>query len=157
MINSKKNKSANSSVFLIDQFTWDPLRPSSYPGSSQKGALFDEPNVRLSSSIGKMNEEVLKFLERRLGRLHAKLRLGMEAEHKAQIFGQGTNRFHIENFIASDFLIILFLKLTALYARGCRNATQIQIRRNYIRSAHLPTAFNGYAILHLSDLHIDTS
>src|SRR5262245_10407965 len=104
-----------------------------------------------------MNEEVLKFLERRLGRLHAKLRLGIEAEHKAQIFGQGTNRFHIENFIASDFLITLFLKLTGLYARGCRNATQIQIRRNYIRSTHIPTAFNGYAIFHLSDLHIDTS
>lgn len=117
----------------------------------------DAPNVRFWSSFGKMNEEVLKFLERRLGRLHAKLRLGIEAEHKAQIFGQGINRFHIENFRAPDYLITLFLKLTGLYARGCRNATHIRIRRNYIRSTHIPTAFDGYAILHLSDLHVDTS
>jgi hypothetical protein len=36
-------------------------------------------------------------LEQRLGRLHAKLRLGIEMDHEAQIFGQGINFFHIEN------------------------------------------------------------
>jgi len=35
-----------------------------------------------------MNEAVLNKLERRLGRLHAKLRLGIEMDHEAQIFGQ---------------------------------------------------------------------
>ena len=40
-----------------------------------------------------MNEAVPKFLERRLGRLHAKLRLGIEAEHEAQVFGQGIKLF----------------------------------------------------------------
>jgi len=44
-----------------------------------------------------MNEAVLNKLERRLGRLHAKLRLGIEMDHEAQIFGQGINFFHIEN------------------------------------------------------------
>jgi len=107
--------------------------------------------------MSSMNEDVLKLLERRLGRLHAKLRLGLEAEHEAQVFGQGINFFHIENFGASDFVIKLFLKLTGLYGRGRRNAMQIQIRRNYIRSTHIPKAFDGYAILHLSDLHFDIS
>jgi uncharacterized protein len=65
-----------------------------------------------------MNEEILKFLEKRLGRLHANLRLGIEAEHKAQIFGQGINRFHIENFRAPDSLVTLFLKLMGLYMRA---------------------------------------
>ena len=32
----------------------------------------------------------------RLGRLHAKLRLGIETDHEAQIFGQGINFFHID-------------------------------------------------------------
>jgi uncharacterized protein len=104
-----------------------------------------------------MSEDASKFLERRLGRLHTKLRLGIEAEHKAQVFGQGINYFHIENFRASDFVIPLFLRLTGLYGRGRRNATQIEIRRNYIRSTHIPKAFDGYSILHLSDLHVDTS
>jgi len=44
-----------------------------------------------------MHEAVLTKLERRLGRLHAKLRLGIEMDHEAQIFGQGINFFHIEN------------------------------------------------------------
>jgi len=37
------------------------------------------------------NQAVLNKLERRLGRLHAKLRLGIEMDHEAQIFGQGIN------------------------------------------------------------------
>jgi uncharacterized protein len=104
-----------------------------------------------------MNEDISKFLERRLGRLHAKLRLGIEAEHEAQIFGYGINYFHIENLRLSHFVIATFLKLAGLYGRGRRNATQIQVRRNYIRSTQIPKAFDGYAILQLSDLHVDTS
>ena len=48
-------------------------------------------------NIGSMSEDVSKFLENRVGRLHAKLRLGIETEHEAQVFGQGINYFHIEN------------------------------------------------------------
>ena len=108
-------------------------------------------------NVGPMNEDVSKFLERRLGRLHAKLRLGIEAEHEAQVFGQGINYFHIENLTSSHFVISSFLKLAGLYGRGRRNATQIQVRRNYVRSIQIPKAFDGYAILHLSDLHVDIS
>ena len=85
-------------------------------------------------NIGSMNEDVSKFLESRLGRLHAKLRLGIEAEHEAQLFGQGINYFHIENLSSSNLVITSFLKLAGLYGRGRRNAAQIQVRRNYVRS-----------------------
>ena len=44
------------------------------------------------------NEPILSKLERRLGRLHARQRLGIERDHEAQIFGQGINFFHIENW-----------------------------------------------------------
>ena len=81
-----------------------------------------------------MDEDVSKFLERRLGRVHAKLRLGIEAEHEAQVFGQGINYFHIENLSSSHFVITSFLRLAGLYGRGRRNATKIQVRRNYVRS-----------------------
>jgi len=104
-----------------------------------------------------MNEGVSKSLERRLGRLHAKLRLGIEAEHEAQVFGQGIKYFHIENLTSSRFVIATLLKLAGLYRRGRRNATQIQVRRNYIRSPTIPKDFDGYAVLHLSDLHVDIS
>ena len=36
-----------------------------------------------------MDEDILARLEQRLGRLHARQRLGIETDHEAQIFGQG--------------------------------------------------------------------
>jgi len=102
-------------------------------------------------------EDVSELLEKRLGRLHAKLRLGIEAEHEAQVFGQGINYFHIENLKLSHFAIQASLRLAGLYGRGQRNAAQIEVKQNYVKSTKIPKAFDGYTILHLSDLHVDMS
>jgi hypothetical protein len=104
-----------------------------------------------------VGQDVSELLEKRLGRLHAKLRLGIEADHEAQVFGQGINYFHIENLKLSNFAIRACLRLTGLYGRGQRNAAQIEVKQNYIRSTRIPKAFDGYTILHLSDLHVDMS
>ena len=101
------------------------------------------------------NKDVDELLEKRLGRLHARLRLGIESDHEAQIFGQGINYFHIENLPSSHFMIRTCLRLIGLYGRGCRNAADIEIRHNHIRLPNIPTAFDGFVILHLSDLHVD--
>ena len=37
------------------------------------------------------DDDMLATLEKRLGRLHARQRLGIEKDHEAQIFGQGLN------------------------------------------------------------------
>ena len=47
------------------------------------------------------------------------------------------------------------LKVTGLYGRGVRNALSPQLRRIQISYPHLPAAFDGYSVLHVSDLHID--
>ena len=104
-----------------------------------------------------MGHDVSELLEKRLGRLHAKLRLGIEADHEAQVFGQGINYFHIENLKLSHFAIRASLRLTGLYGRGQRNAAQIEVKQNYISSTRIPKAFDGYTILQLSDLHVDIS
>lgn len=101
--------------------------------------------------------EVRHYLERRLGRLHAKQRLGIERDHEAQIFGQGLNFFHIENFTFSHSLIEWALKLSGLYWRGNRNASRVLVRENSIRSPLIPSNFDGFTILQLSDLHADMS
>lgn len=101
--------------------------------------------------------QVVERLEARLGRLHAKLRLGIEADHEAQVFGQGINYFHFENLPFTHVLLQTCLKLTGLYKRGCRNAARPILRENHIRSKTLPKAFDGFSILHLSDLHIEMS
>ena len=104
-----------------------------------------------------MSQDIDEPLEKRLGRLHSRLRLGIEADHEAQVFGQGINYFHIENLRLSHVAIHFCLKLTGLYGRGLRNAAQIELRRHDVISSRIPKAFDGFKILHLSDLHVEMS
>ena len=48
-----------------------------------------------------------------------------------------------------------FLRRSGLYARGARNALDIQRTAFELRLKGLPAGFDGYRILHLSDLHLD--
>jgi predicted MPP superfamily phosphohydrolase len=97
----------------------------------------------------------LRRLEQRLGALHARQRLGIEVDHEAQIFGQGLNFFHPENWYAAPSLIRGALKVTGLYRRGRRNAEQVQVRLNDISFKTLPKGFDGFTLLHISDPHVD--
>jgi hypothetical protein len=101
--------------------------------------------------------DLLARLERRLGAVHARQRLGIEADHEAQCFGQGLNFFHIENWYSVHAVIRTTLRLGGMYGRGRRNAASVQLRHNTIRCASLPEAFDGFTILQLSDLHADMS
>ena len=102
-----------------------------------------------------MHEDILAKLEQRLGRVHAKQRLGIETDHEAQMFGQGINFFHIENWYSVHSVIRNTLKLAGLYERGKRNAERIFVRHNDVWFAELPALFDGFAILHISDMHVD--
>ena len=102
-----------------------------------------------------MSDPDLRRLERRLGAVYARQRLGIEIDHEAQIFGQGLNFFHPENWYATPSLIRAALKVTGLYWRGCRNAARVQVRRNDLRFAGLPDAFDGFTLLHISDPHVE--
>jgi len=104
---------------------------------------------------GSRNQDVLERLEKRLGRLHAKQRLGIEDDHELRVFGQGINFFHPENWYHSPFIVRTALQLTGLYWRARKNAANIQIRRHDIRFPDLPASFDGFTILQLSDLHVD--
>jgi predicted MPP superfamily phosphohydrolase len=103
------------------------------------------------------DDDIVARLEERLGRLHARQRLGIESAHEAQIFGQGLNFFHIENWYSAGAVIRVALQLSGLYWRARRNADRVAVRRNEIRSPTLPPAFDGFTILHISDMHADMS
>lgn len=96
-------------------------------------------------------------LEKRLGPLHARQRLGIESDHEAQVFGQGLTFFHLENSSLAPAIIRNALKLSGLYWRARRNAERITIKRNELKFATLPELFDGYTILHISDMHVDMS
>jgi hypothetical protein len=102
-----------------------------------------------------MDKEILPKLEQRLGRLHARQRLGIETDHEARVFGHGINVFHIENWYSVHAVIRIALKLSGLYWRGRRNAERILLRQNDIKSKDLPPLFDGFTILHISDMHVD--
>ncbi|MEE9397009.1 MAG: metallophosphoesterase [Methylococcales bacterium] len=103
----------------------------------------------------KESEEVLKQLEKRLGRIHARQRLGIESDFEAKVFGHGLNFFHLENWYSVHSVIKNGLRLMGLYRRGKKNALDIQIKHNDIYLPGLPKAFDGFTILHASDLHVD--
>jgi predicted MPP superfamily phosphohydrolase len=102
-----------------------------------------------------MGEYTLRKLEERLGPLHARQRLGIETDYEAQIFGQGFISFHIKNWYPVHSVIRKALKLTGLYWRGRRNTGRILVKHNDVMFKELPSLFDGYTILHISDMHVD--
>lgn len=102
-------------------------------------------------------DKVLAILEKRLGRRHARQRLGVESDHEAQAFGQGINFFHIENMPVGQAVIRILLTVSGLYWRGRRNAGNVVLKHNLIHTPHLPKPFNDFTILQISDLHVEES
>jgi uncharacterized protein len=104
-----------------------------------------------------VSTSALQDLIDRIGAEHVERRLTVENEHESQLFGQGLILFNLENWYSAPSIVRTALKLTGLYGRARRNADQIVIRRNVLDFANLPTAFENFTILHLSDLHVDIS
>jgi len=99
----------------------------------------------------------LQDLINRIGAEHVARRLKVEAEHEAQLFGQGLIFFNLENWYSAPSIVRTALKLTGLYSRARRNADQVVIWRNTLEFTRLPAAFENFTVLHLSDLHVDIS
>ena len=96
-------------------------------------------------------------LRERVERTHLQQRLGLELHYETEVTGQGIQFFHLENWYSVHSFIRNSLRVSGLYWRGKRNALRLQINERHVTFPNLPPAFEGYRILHLSDLHIDTS
>lgn len=94
-------------------------------------------------------------LEKRLGAVHARLRIGIEEESIPKVFGHGINFFHPENWFSSHSLLRKLLKVSGVYWRGRGNTLNFRVTQNTIQLRNLPAVFDGYTLLHLSDLHAD--
>ncbi len=99
--------------------------------------------------------EVYERLSARVGRCHVDLRLGIEHDRETRVFGQGRSFFHIENWYSIHGLIRYALRLCLLHGRGQSNARRIRVRHNEFVFERLPEAFDGFKLLHISDLHLD--
>jgi predicted MPP superfamily phosphohydrolase len=109
------------------------------------------------SDCSETERRELAVLEARIGRMHLQQRLGLEGEHEAHVVRRDTHFFHLENWYSVHGLMRAALTLTGLRGRGQRNALDIRRRDNDVHLRRLPPAFEGYTLLHLSDLHLDMS
>jgi predicted MPP superfamily phosphohydrolase len=101
-----------------------------------------------------MQQDIVQELEQRLGEVHARQRLGIEQDHE-NIFGHGINFFHPENWYSAHSVLRVVLKLTGFYSRGHKNTERIQVRHNIIELPGLSAQFDGFTMLHITDMHAD--
>jgi len=80
----------------------------------------------------------------------------LELQRKELFFSRnGTRKFHLANFEPAVWLAASGIRLLQLWQRGMANAADLQLTRYRLCLPNLPTAFNGYRILFMSDLHLE--
>jgi len=106
---------------------------------------------------GPTKTELTLQLERRFGRTYARQRLGIERDHEARASRSGVRFFQTEKWYTAPWLVRNLLRVSGLYRRAQRNAERVVVRKNVVRSPGIPASFNGYSILHITDMHVDIS
>jgi predicted MPP superfamily phosphohydrolase len=105
-----------------------------------------------------VDAKTLNTLRERLPEAHLSKRLIRQTEHVSMRFDVRKielSHFYWENFDLMPKALGVILKLTLLMKRSCANTLRYRLRQYDIPIERLPPAFDGYRILHLSDLHID--
>ena len=82
-------------------------------------------------------------------------RFWMEIDNmKTRRYGnRGHHHWYALLFMLKTFRFLL--RATGMYNRGVRNAERIVLREVPLYFSSLPDSFNGFSVLHLSDLHLD--
>ncbi len=96
-----------------------------------------------------------ELLKKRVGEKMLGYRLQKQAKHYANIIHQDYSITRFNGIIPIDVIAEKFLKISGLYRWGNNNFKKIKITENRIEFEKLPSAFHGYKILHMSDLHLD--
>ncbi|PLX82383.1 MAG: metallophosphoesterase [Desulfuromonas sp.] len=102
-----------------------------------------------------MEQEDLLRLEHRMGKAHLSRRLRQQVNMSGTLFGEGRGRYHWENLRLTPKVLRTGLKALGLLRRGIRNTLDFRVEEETFSFPDLPRAFDGFTILHLSDLHID--
>src|SRR6478609_510126 len=102
------------------------------------------------------NQLVSRYVEPRVldTKLASRTAIERARAQNAHWFRRHPSRHKIEKCIAKPMLN-LGLRLAGLYSRGVQNALRPVVRKIQVSFPDLPFAFDGFQLLHLSDLHID--
>ncbi|RPJ56966.1 MAG: metallophosphoesterase [Acidobacteria bacterium] len=82
-------------------------------------------------------------------------RLSIEKRHLDFWHRRGRGSYHLENVELTRRVLAMGLRLVRLVNRGKRNVLDLRLRNVDFSFPNLPGAFDGFTILHLSDLHLD--
>ena len=97
----------------------------------------------------------LDALQQRIGTELLDKRLRQQEKLSATLFGEGLSRLHWENLRALPKVLKAILRGLGVLERGLQNSLNFTVVEVVTDFAELPEAFDGFRILHLSDLHID--
>jgi predicted MPP superfamily phosphohydrolase len=99
--------------------------------------------------------EGLLALSQRIGETHFQQRLRLQSYRAGDFFGYKRALMNPENARLVNSIVSGVLRSCGLYHWGNRNFRNLQIRRQDVLLPRLPAAFEGFTVLHLSDLHLD--
>ena len=102
-----------------------------------------------------MDASLYSQLLERIGADHAQRRLKLQAIHSAVRFGATGLHVYPENLDFLSSYLQFFLKMTRLWNRARQNSLRYQVVERTVHLPRLPATFEGFRILHLSDLHIE--
>ena len=104
-----------------------------------------------------MEPEIFEALKARIGERHLGKRLRVQVTYSAKMYFKAMKgqSFHPENTDLFGEVIKACLKLSLCYNLGAKNNLKYQVRRHDFVIRDLPPAFDGFKIMHLSDIHAD--
>jgi predicted MPP superfamily phosphohydrolase len=102
-----------------------------------------------------MLPEPYATLARRLGREKLEHRMSTQASHWARLHHQGAGIFSLEKYLPLDAFVAFALTATGLFPRARANHLSPRLVERTWRLPRLPPAFEGFRLLHLTDLHLD--
>ncbi len=83
------------------------------------------------------------------------LRRGQEANLRQRLRNDLRIRLRAKVLRLATRGLVVAVRVLGLHSRGVRNAADIRLVELDFDFPHLPPAFDGYAIIHMSDLHAD--
>lgn len=97
----------------------------------------------------------LERIGARLGQGRFQSRLVRQVRLAAEAYDQSEGRFHLENLSWLNRALTIVLGLFLLNRRGRANSRDFRVEEVLWPLPGLPGPFDGFRILHLSDLHLD--
>lgn len=99
--------------------------------------------------------EAFAELVKRIGPVHAGQRMEMQTHYSALMLKGYHLHVHMEEFPVIAWLIKSSLKATGIWPLAVKNSSRYRIVEHTVSLPHLPEIFDGFRVLHLSDLHIE--